>query len=62
MNLIHLKEAAAKMGICYETFRRKRAMGVFRRIKFVRYGDKSREGVVLESVEEEIKLWTNREN
>lgn len=60
MTLISLKQAAGQMGIHYETFRRKREKGVFRRIEFVKYGDHAREMVVLESVLVEIKAATKK--
>lgn len=55
MTLVTLKEAAKLLGVCYETFRRKRAIGEFRRLKIVKYGDKARKMVVKESIDDQLK-------
>lgn len=55
MTAITMKEAASMMGFRYNRFRILRNQGAFRLIKIVRYSENSREKVIKESVEEQMR-------
>lgn len=55
MTAITLKEAAGMLGYRYNRFRILRAQGAFRLIKTMRYTDNSREKVIKETVEDQMR-------